>query len=114
MTKLKKIPAKLQVWVDARKRFHLSDAHIQMARELGMNPKKFGGLANHDQERWKVPLAEFIEGLYFKQFGKDRPDEVISIESLVQRRQQKREARKARKESRVENSDQDEVCEDPF
>jgi len=30
-----------------------------MARELGMNPKKFGGLANHDQESWKSPLPQF-------------------------------------------------------
>jgi Putative transposase len=38
--------------------FHLSDVHIQMARELGLNPKKFGGLANHRQEPWKLPLPE--------------------------------------------------------
>jgi len=27
-----------------------------MARELGMNPKKLGGKANHQQEPWKVPV----------------------------------------------------------
>src|SRR4030066_419966 len=42
----KKIPEKYQQWIEARKRFHLSDAHIQMARELGLSPKKFGGLVN--------------------------------------------------------------------
>lgn len=52
--------------------------HIQMARELGMNPKKFGGLANHKQERWKSPLTDFIEELYFKRFKKEKPD-VIRI-----------------------------------
>ncbi|MFH0924317.1 MAG: hypothetical protein V1872_01575 [bacterium] len=51
-------------WIEAKKKFYLSDMHIQMARELGMNPKKFGGLANHKQERWKLPLPEFIEELY--------------------------------------------------
>ena len=61
-------------WIEAKKQFHLSDIHIQMARELGMNPKKFGGLANYKQEKWKSPLAEFIEELYFKSFKKDRPD----------------------------------------
>jgi hypothetical protein len=45
-----RIPADLQLWIDARKRFHLSHAQVQMARELGLNPKKFGSLANHDQE----------------------------------------------------------------
>jgi hypothetical protein len=69
----KKIPVDLQIWIDARKRFRLSHMHVQMARELGMNPKKFGGLANHRQEPWKMPLPEFIEHLYFKRFGKPAP-----------------------------------------
>jgi len=37
-----KLAAKFQDWIEARKRFHLSDAHVQMARELGMNPRKLG------------------------------------------------------------------------
>jgi hypothetical protein len=42
----KKIAKKFLPWIEARRRFHLSDAHIQMAQELGLNPKKFGGLGN--------------------------------------------------------------------
>jgi len=68
-----RIPEKLKVWIDARKRFHLSHAQVQMARELGLNPKKFGKLANHKQEPWKIPLPLFIEHLYRKQFGRERP-----------------------------------------
>ena len=41
-----------------------------MARELGLNHKKFGGLTNTKQEPWKSPLAEFIEYLYYKHFKK--------------------------------------------
>ena len=67
-------------WIEAKKRFHLSDTHIQMARELGMNPKKFGSLANHKQEKWKSPLPDFIEELYFKSFKKDRPDVIKKLE----------------------------------
>ena len=74
MAKKKKIPEKYQRWIDARKRYHLSHTHIQMARELGMNPKKFGSLANTNQEPWKLPLPEFIEELYFKHFKKNQPD----------------------------------------
>ncbi len=33
MKKPKRLSAKYQPWVDARKRFHLSHAHIQMAGE---------------------------------------------------------------------------------
>ena len=59
-------------WIEAKMKFRLSKIHIQMAQELGMNPKKFGGLANHKQEKWKNPLPEFIEELYFKRFKKEK------------------------------------------
>ena len=48
---------KMQAWIDARKRHHLSHAQVQMGRELGMNPKKLGKIDNHDQEPWKMPLG---------------------------------------------------------
>ncbi|GBD95460.1 hypothetical protein BMS3Abin06_00332 [bacterium BMS3Abin06] len=66
-------------WIDAKKKFRLSDTHIQMARELGMNPKKFGSLDNHKQERWKAPLPEFIEDIYFKTFKKETPDVIKKL-----------------------------------
>jgi hypothetical protein len=78
-----KIPEKYQRWIDARKRYHLPHAHIQMARELGLNPKKFGGLANTKQEPWKLPLPEYIEELYIKHFKKTRPENVRSIVQMV-------------------------------
>lgn len=70
----------MKAWIDTRKRHRLSHAQVQMARELGMNPKKLGKLDNHDQESWKMPLRQYIEHLYFKRFGKERPDTVVSIE----------------------------------
>ena len=95
--KLKKLSPQYQVWVDARRRFHLSHTHIQMARELGMNPKKFGGKANHKQEPWKLPLPEFVEHLYFKRFGKERPENIRSIEQMVRDKKRKKADRKVRK-----------------
>src|SRR5207237_6683945 len=89
-----RIPGDLQVWIDARKKYHLSHAHVQMARELGMNPRKFGKLANHRQEPWKAPLPVFIEELYFKRFGKRQPDTVRSIEQRVTEQQEKRAAKR--------------------
>jgi hypothetical protein len=59
----KKISERYLPWNEARRRFHISHAHIQMARELGMNPKKFGGLANTKQEPWKLPSPEYVEEL---------------------------------------------------
>lgn len=94
---MKKLSLKYQVWIDARKRFNLSHAHIQMACELGMNPKKFGGKANHKQEPWKLLLPQYIEKLYFRSFKKHRPEKVRSIEQMFQDKKQKRAERKNRK-----------------
>jgi hypothetical protein len=59
-------------WIEARRRHRLSERHVQMARELGLNPKKLGKIDNHRQEPWKAPLPEFIEQLYAKRFKGNR------------------------------------------
>ena len=97
MAKKRKPNQKMQAWIDARKRRRLSHAQVQMARELGMNPSKLGKLDNHDQEPWKMPLRQYIEYLYFKRFGKKRPEVVRSIEEKVRldhaKQARKREAK---------------------
>lgn len=99
-----KISADLHIWIEARRRHGLSHVEVQMARELGLNPRKLGKLDNHDQERWKRPLREFIRHLYQKHFHKDAPDEVVSIEERVRRRATKKATRKAAKLLARENS----------
>ena len=106
MTKKNKISDKYQIWIDVRKRYHLSHAHIQMARELGMNPKKFGKIANEKQEPWKAPLPAFIEDIYLKRFGRDRPADVKSIEEVFRAKEKKKEERRKgeqQKRSEVES-----------
>jgi len=100
MAKKARLDPKLQAWIDARKRHHLSHAHVQMARELGMNPAKLGGIDNHRQEPWKLPLPEFIEHLYEKRFGKTCPDVVTTIEERARASAAKNAERKARKQAR--------------
>ena len=85
---MKKPKARLDAWADAQKRFHLSGLHIQMARELGLNPKKFGGLANHRQEPWKLPLPEFIAECYVKRLHRERPVKVVPLADVAKRQQQ--------------------------
>jgi hypothetical protein len=63
---------KTQAWNEAANRHQLSPAQVRMARELGLNSKKLGGMDNHRQEPWKMPLKEFIEYLYAKRFGKKK------------------------------------------
>ena len=105
--KRKKPNQKMQAWIAARKRHHLSHAQVQMARELGMNPTRLGKKDNRDQEPWKMPLGPYIEHLYSKRFGKERPDVVLSIEEKVRRDEEKKARRReaklrARQAERVE------------
>ena len=65
MTKKQK---NLKAWDDAQKKYRLSDLTVQMAIELGLNPKKLGHIANHKQELWKEPLPDFILTLYEERF----------------------------------------------
>jgi hypothetical protein len=99
MAQLKpRITEEMQRWIEARRRFHLSHAQVQMARELGMNPRKLGGLANHKQEPWKAPLPVFIERIYQKRFGKSQPDRVVSIEDRAREIAAKKAERQQRRQ----------------
>ena len=99
-----RITNQLQAWIAARQRHHLSHALVQMARELGMNPRKLGKLDNANQEPWKLPLPAFIESLYWKRYGKDRPDVVYSIEERARNIEQKKAARREAKRLRREKA----------
>jgi phage terminase small subunit len=99
----------LQVWVDARKQHRLSHLIVQMARELGMNPRKLGGLNNHRQEPWKAPLPEFIMELYRQRFGRSEPEKPMTIEEIARKQWEKKQegqARRATERKLAENSDE--------
>ncbi len=102
MSEKKRIPEKYQIWIYVQKRYRLSDVHIQMARELGMNPKKLGKIANEKQEPWKAPLPAFIEHIYLKRFGRDRPSDVKSIEEVFRAKEKKKEEQRKKKDLQKE------------
>jgi hypothetical protein len=103
--KIKKTNEKMQVWIDARKRHHLSYSQIQMARELGLNPAKPGKIDNHEQEPWKLPLPQFIEQLYVERFGKTTsPSNIVSIEERCRFEAAKSEARRSAKRQRARDN----------
>lgn len=97
-----RIPGDLQVWIDARKRFQLSHAHVQMARELGLNPKKFGKLANQDNaaERRRLAAkkaamektrrereAAIARAKYLEEIAGHEPEIWLQVESLITTKQ---------------------------
>lgn len=67
----------------AQKRHCLSDRHVQMARELGLNPDKLGKIDNHRQEPWKATLPQFIENIYFKRFKREQPETVRPLKQIL-------------------------------
>ena len=101
---MSQLRSKLQPWFDARKRFKLSHAQIQMARELGMNPKKLGSLANHHQERWKAPLPQFIEDCYERRFDRAQPEHVRTLEELLKADEDKRKEKQKGKRAAARES----------
>ena len=105
MANKKRIPHKFHPWINARKQFRLSDAHIQMARELGLSPKRFAKYADRENQPWKLPLTKFIEAQYLKQFGKERPDEVKSMEEIAADHVAKRAARKVANANKASESE---------
>ncbi len=66
-----------------RKRYQLSHAHIFMARELGINTRKIGSIAHDMQQPLKARLPIFIEDLYCKRFGRERPEVVLTLEQIA-------------------------------
>ena len=101
------IPEKLKPWIEARQRYHLSHAQVQMARELGMNPKKFGGIANHRQEPWKVPLPQFIEECFQKRFGRKQPMDIRSIEEKEAEKRASKNASQAGRSGSIRDTTDD-------
>ncbi len=99
------IPQKLRPWIEARPRFHLSHAQVQMARELGLNPKKLGKLDNHKQEPWKLPLPLFIEKCYRKRLGKEQPDDPRPVEAKVAEKAARKAAKKEAEGTAPEGGD---------
>jgi len=69
MAKKKKYKHK-NPWGVAKRKYRLNARQIEMAKQLGMNPKKFGKYAPNKSQPWKGPLGSFIERCYEKRFKK--------------------------------------------
>jgi hypothetical protein len=64
-----------EAWTNAKTICRLTARQVEMARALGMNPRKLPGLRPGPQERWKLPIGEFIEECHRKRFGGNPRDE---------------------------------------
>ena len=61
-------------------------------------------LDNHRLEPWKMPLPEFIEELYFEQFGNAHPGVILSIEDQIrldEKKARRREEKRLRRQAKA-------------
>lgn len=93
MGKNSELPPRLAAWSRARDRFALSPAQVQMARDLGLDPKRLGRLDRGDEDPG-VTIAERIERLYRDTFDREQPDLVESLEEIAARLEQKKAERR--------------------
>jgi GNAT superfamily N-acetyltransferase len=96
----KRLPSNLQEWVEARQRYHLSHAHVQMARELGFAAQSLRKLVASDLQPWKMPMREYLEELYFKRFGRERPASVTTVEQTARDLKRRKAAKLLAKQQR--------------
>lgn len=101
--------SQIEKWIVVQKKHRLSDTHVQMARELGLNPDKLGKIDNHRQESWKAPLPEFIEEIFYKRFKKERPDVVKPLKQILKEQEIKDKAKKKEKEKRRKEHEQEQI-----
>lgn len=52
------------LWEEARQRCRLSGEALQMAKEMGLNPKSLIKNIPSPRQRWKAPVEEWIRYIY--------------------------------------------------
>jgi hypothetical protein len=67
-----------QAWAEAKKRCHLNEADIQMAKELGMTPKSLIKNIPAPNQQWKAPVKVWIRDLYEEKFNR-----VVTVKSVL-------------------------------
>jgi hypothetical protein len=104
---VKKTSDELLRWVEAKRQCGLSDAQVQMARDLGMNPKRLIGSESTTQGLKQTPLALRIENLYLRRFSKLLPDSVVPLRQMLHdaRTRERAEAHERRRRKRQAEKD---------
>ena len=75
-----KLNNKEREWVEARQRYALSHAQVQMGRELEIIPRSLAKIN-------EGTVAEFIAQLYLERFGRSEPETVVTIENRARQEQ---------------------------
>jgi hypothetical protein len=109
---MKETADQLHLWFKVKREHALTDAQVQMARELGMNPKRLIESESTTQGLTQTPLSRRIEDLYLKRFKKPLPDAVVPLRQLLHdtRAHERAEARERRRRKRQAEKDHAEAA----
>lgn len=55
-----------KLWAEAKKKCRLNEEDIQIAKELGINPKSLIKNIPNKSEPWKAPVKDWLHELYEK------------------------------------------------
>ncbi len=58
-----------ELWKKAKKLCRLNQDDIAMAKQLGFSPKTLIKNIPSPKESWKLPVKEWIRGLYLEKYG---------------------------------------------
>jgi hypothetical protein len=101
-----KVLAELQHWRDAKQLYHLSNAHIVMARELGVKPDHLLAVCHLSDPSEIQLLGPRIQELYQERFGKTGPDRVCSIRQLEREEHAREDLRELSARERKEKDEE--------
>lgn len=65
------------IWTEAKKRCRLNTATVQMAKEMGLNPKSLIKNIPNKNQQWKAPVHIWIQDMYEDRFGEEKLREMI-------------------------------------
>lgn len=103
---VKETADQLQLWVKVKRQCALTDTHVQMARELGMKPRRLLQAESFEPD----PLARRIENLHLKRFKKPEPDSVAPLlqamhEARARARAETRERRRRKRQADIDHAE---------
>jgi len=57
-------------WAEAKKKCRLNNETLQMAKEMGLNPRSLIKNIPNKSEQWKSPVSDWLQDMYEKRKAK--------------------------------------------
>jgi len=85
MAKKKKQPKNKRdrLWIEAKRRCRLNDNDIQIAKELGLNPRSLIKNIPSKTEQWKLPVKDWIHQMYQKRHEKSERKKACKVQAAA-------------------------------